>query len=221
MIAIHQPNYLPWLGFFDKARLADTFVLLDNVPYTRGSVINRNKIKTKRGWEWLTVPVHNISGTIIRDITTIDSGWEKSHWKTLIFNYSRAPHFKDFSTALQETYAKRWVKLAELNETLIRMMFNWLGLHPNLVKASDLAVQGSSSELLVNICKAVGDRTYLSGVGAKDYFDQSVFEREGVTVKFQDFSSPEYSQRFGRFIPALSAIDYLFNGGTTKWWPQS
>ena len=105
MIAIHQPNYLPWLGFFDKARLADTFVLLDNVPYTRGSVINRNKIKTKRGWEWLTVPVHNISGTIIRDITTIDSGWEKSHWKTLIFNYSGALHFKDFSAALQETYA--------------------------------------------------------------------------------------------------------------------
>ena len=218
MIAIHQPNYLPWLGFFDKARLADTFVLLDNVSYTRGSVINRNKIKTKKGWEWLTVPVRNIAGTIIRDVTTVDSGWEKTHWKTLTFNYSKASHFKDFVSSLQEIYENRWVNLAELNETLIRMIFDWFDMHPNMVRASDLSVQGSSSELLVSICKTLGDRTYLSGVGAKDYLNQSVFEREGVTVKFQDFASPRYNQLFGEFIPALSVIDYLFNCGRTEWW---
>jgi len=218
MIAIHQPNYLPWLGFFDKARMADTFVLLDNVPYTRGSVINRNRIRTKRGCEWITIPVRHQPGELIRNVLTVDSRWEKKHWKTLLFNYSRAPCFSDLAPMLHDAYEKRWDKLADLNEALIILLLDYLSLKPRVLRASDLTVQGKSSELLVNICKAVGDREYLSGAGAKGYLDLALFEREGTAVKFQQFASPEYPQLFGKFIPNLSAIDYFFNCGRAKWW---
>jgi len=220
MIAIHQPNYLPWLGFFDKARISDTFVLLDNVSFTRGSVINRNKIRTKKGWQWLTIPVHHRSGINIRDVLTVNSAWEQTHWKTLMFNYSRAPYFHDFAPLLREIYSKRWVKMAELNEVLIRAMFDCFSLTPRILRASDLAIQGNGSELLVDICRTVGDREYLSGIGAKEYLDLSVFERNSISVRFQQFAVPRYRQLFGRFVPNLSAIDYLFNCGRAKWWSK-
>ena len=217
MIGIHQPNYLPWLGFFDKARAVDTFVLLDTVPYTRGSVINRNRIKTKNGGQWITVPTHRVSGTTIRDTLTADTNWESDHWKTLVCNYSGAKHFHDFAPAIQEVYAKRWVRLAKLNETLIRLVLNSLGFHPRIVRASDLGVEGKSSMLLARICKALGEREYLSGVGAKEYLDLDLFRREGISVKFQRFVEPVYLQLFGEFISNLSVVDYLFNCGATEW----
>jgi hypothetical protein len=220
MIAIHQPNYIPWLGFFDKTRIADCLVLLDNVPYTRGSVINRNKIKTNRGWQWITIPVHHRSDTPIKDVLTLDSGWEQVHWKTLIMNYSKAPYFGEISSMLHEIYEKRWPRLAELNETIIRLLLDYLNLNPRIIRASELEVKGKSSELLVSICKAVNDREYLSGTGAREYLDLSLFRKEHIAVKFQEFRSPEYQQLFGQFIPNLSAIDYFFNCGNAKWWPQ-
>jgi len=218
MIAIHQPNYLPWLGFFDKACKAQTFVLLDSVAYTRGGVGNRNRIKTSRGWEWITVPVHHPLGATIKDIQTVDSGWERTHWKTLLFNYSRAPHFKDLAPEFDQIYQRRWCRLSDINETLIRLIMEYLDLRPRIYRSSDLGVEGKSSELLVNICKAIGDKEYLSGTGARGYLDLSAFERERITVRFQQFSSPKYPQLFGDFTPNLSAIDYLFNCGRRKWW---
>ena len=217
MIAIHQPNYLPWLGFFDKARIADELVLLDSVAYTRGGVGNRNRIRTKKGWEWITVPVHHPYGAEIKDIQSVDSGWEKTHWKTLFFNYHQAPYFNEVANFLQPVYQKRWHKLAEVNETLIRLILEYLGLSPRIYRSSELEVEGKSSELLVSICKAVGDREYLSGAGATGYLDVSLFEREGISVRFQQFAPPEYAQRFGDFIPNLSAVDYLFNCGARSW----
>jgi hypothetical protein len=217
MISIHQPNYLPWLGFFDKARRVDTFVLLDNVPYTRNSVCNRNKIKTARGWEWITVPVHHPLGAKIMDIETVDSGWEEAHWKTILFNYSRATYFDELSPMLRDVYAKKWRKLAEVNETLIRLVMKYLGLSARTCRASELRVDGKSTELLVNICKAVGDTEYLSGSGARDYLDLRLLREERVSVRFQQFTPPQYPQRFGEFIPNLSTIDYLFNCGAKTW----
>jgi hypothetical protein len=218
MIAIHQPNYLPWLGFVDKARIVDTFVLLDSVPFTRGSVINRNKIKTNVGPQWITVPVHHLPGTLIADILTVDSDWEERHWKTFVFNYSRAEHFQEFVSPLQELYAKRWSKLAELNETLIRFLLDCFGLRPKILRSSELGVKGKGSELLIQICRAAGEREYLSGMGAMQYMDLALFERHGITVQFQRFEHPRYHQLFGEFVPNLSAIDYVFNCGGGQWW---
>jgi hypothetical protein len=221
MIAIHQPNYLPWLGFFDKARIADTFVLLDNVQYPKGSVINRNKIKTKKGVIWIIVPVHHGRNSLINEVTTTDTGWEENHWKTLLFNYSRASHFDEFSRFFKDLYSKRWNRLVEMNETVIQYLLRSFNLHPRIVRASDLSVRGKGSRLLVDICKTLGDSEYLSGSGAKDYLDLTVFEREGITVKLQRFTSPTYSQLFGEFVPDLSAVDYLFNCGSADFSSKS
>ena len=197
--------------------MVDNLVLLDNVPYSRNSVCNRNKIKTSRGWEWLTVPVHHRFGEEILEIETDDSGWEGKHWKTILFNYSRAPHFDEFSPGLEDIYAKRWTKLAELNEALIRLLLDYFNILTRIYKASDLGVGGKGTALLVNICKAVADGEYLSGAGADGYLEPSVFEKEGISVRFQQFVCPEYPQRFGEFIRNLSAIDYLFNCGAKAW----
>jgi len=213
LVAIHQPVYLPWLGFLDKAKKADTFVLLDSVLFTRGSVINRNRIKTKRGPIWLTVPVHHRSDTLIQDVETVDCGWEKRHWKSLVCNYSRASHFGEFSGFFEKLYRQRWCLLSVVNETIIRFLFECFDIHPKVVKASNLKVQGKSSQLLVNICKAVGASTYLCGMGSA-YLNTAIFEREGIGVQFQKFVSPVYPQLFGgAFTPNLSAVDYLFNCG--------
>ena len=114
-------------------------------------------------------------------------------------------------------YAKHWVRLAELNETLIRLILGYLGFQPRIVRASGLSVEGKSSALLVNICKALGEQEYLSGAGSSEYLDLDLFQREKIVVKFQNYVEPKYPQLFGQFIPNLSAVDYLFNCAPNEW----
>ncbi len=227
--AIHQPQYLPWIGYFDKMQRSDVFVLLDDVQYKKNEWQNRNKIKTPQGWQWLTVPVHYTFGEKINEVLINNAtNWGKKHWHALVVNYSGTTYFKDYKDFFEEVYNKQWKYLWELNIYLIKELSAFLGIETRLIKSSELQVEGEKTERLVRICKKLKADTYLSGNGAREYLDLNLFKREKVKVIFQDFEHPVYPQMRWRkneehrqdacatdddFQPNMSVVDLLFNCG--------
>ncbi|HOC02761.1 MAG TPA: WbqC family protein [bacterium] len=215
IIGIHQPNFLPWLGYFYKITKSDIFVLLDNVQYTKNSFINRNKIKTSQGDHWLTVPVSFKFGDLIKDVT-IDNNidWRKKHLKTFELNYKKAPHFDEIYNFLERVYYKKeWIFLADFNIELIVEICCFLDMNKKFIKASSLNILGKSTDLLINIVKNLNGDIYLSGKGGQQYQDESKFNKENIKLIYSDFKHPVYRQLWGEFIENLSIIDILFNLG--------
>ena len=215
IVAIHQPQYLPWLGYFDKIRRADVFCFLDNVQYKKNDWQNRNRLKTARGWQWLTVPVHYRFPQKISEVTINNAArWKNKHLQALISNYSRAPFFNENSDIFEQAYSENWESISDLNIFLITRLGAALGLgHKPYVKASDFELSDGSTNRLVDICKKLKADTYLSGQDGVNYMSMDSFERSGIRVIIQDFQHPVYPQVFGDFQPRMSVVDLLFNCG--------
>lgn len=221
IVAVHQPQYLPWLGYFDKIIKSDCFIFLDKVQYKHREFQNRNRIRTDKGWLWLSVPVickgrrEQLLSEVKIDNT---KHWQKKHWITLSFYYQKAPFFKDYASFFESLYLrKQWDRLIELNYYIIEYFLNLWEIKRKLHWESELNIDTKGTERIIQICKKLGATTYLSGRGAKAYLVESRFEEEGITLKYQEFKHPIYKQCFcekeGDFIPNLSAIDLLFNEG--------
>ncbi|MFC1907381.1 WbqC family protein [Chloroflexota bacterium] len=220
-IGIHQPEYLPWLGFFDKMDQCDTFVLLDTVQFSKNNFQNRNKTRVnnnKEGFSWLTVPVVKASlTTLIKDKQISNTmNWRGDHWRHIELWYVRAPYFSKYKRSFQAIYEKEWDSLSKLNIALIFTIRELLGIDTELLIASDLSLNDRNkggTEGVFNICESLGATAYLSGQGGKDYLDEMPFRERGIEVKYQNFHHPVYNQRFNPFIPRMSIIDLLFNEG--------
>ena len=217
IVAIHQPNYLPWLGFFHKMYNSNVFVLLDNTQYPRRTVCNRNKIKTPQGWVWLTIPVL-IKGKLHQQIkdTKInnETDWKQKHWLSIQRNYKRAKFFSEYSAFFKQVYEGEWNSLRDLNEHIIRYVARQFGINTKIIRGSELkGVKGKKTDLLISISKALGADTYLSGSYAANYMEDKKFNDNNLRVKYQEFQHPNYTQLWGKFIPQMSAIDLLFNEG--------
>jgi hypothetical protein len=215
-IAIHQPQYLPWLGYFDKMDRVDCFVLLDDAQFTRNDWQNRNRIKTRTGWQWLTVPVLHRHRQRLGDVRVNGTvPWPRKHLGALVANYTGAPAFADHRPFLETVYGHPWPRLLDLTLSTLRYLAEALGIETKLVLASTLGLPEpqDASDRLVAICRALGADGYLSGDGAREYLDVERFERAGIDVAFQAFACPVYPQRFGPFEPNLSVVDLLFNCG--------
>lgn len=212
---VHQPNYLPGCTYFDKIASADVFVVLDSVQYVKGNWINRNRIKTPSGVRWVTVPVKYLhTSQLIADTRVdADSEWQRHHRGILETNYSKAPHFRDFAGEILEQLSRPTEYLAEMNRRLLDACVQLLGISTEFVPVSQLGIHGNSTEMLVNICKAVGADRYLSGPGGRKYMDIDLFAEHGIDVIFQEYDHPEYNQLYGHFEPNLSVCDLLFNEG--------
>lgn len=216
-VSIHQPSYMPWLGYFDKIAKSDIHIFLDDVKYSKNNLFNRNKIKTPQGEAWLTVPVKYKSDLLICQ-TQIDnnSNWRKNHLKTIKLNYAKAPYSKEYSDFLEKFYSKNWQYLSDLTISMNKAMADLLGIKVKFLKSSDLKVAGAKNEKLINLCKKVKADTYLSGLGAKSYLDEELFLKNNIKVNYQQFNNPIYKQLWGEFIPNLSIIDILFNCSTNN-----
>lgn len=216
-VAIHQPQYLPWPGYFNKILQCDIFVFLDDVQYKKNEWQNRNKIKSANGELWLTVPVHYKFGQKINEVE-IDNKifWRKDHLKSIKVNYQKTKFFKEFYPYVESLLSKEYKKLVEVNVESIKMLMDYLGIKKEIVFSSQLQVEGEKTKRLVNICKKLSCDVYISGIGAKDYLDISEFEKNNIKVVFQNYTVPEYPQMFGKFIPNLSIIDMIFNVGKEK-----
>jgi hypothetical protein len=219
VMAMHQINYIPWLGYFHKMAHADVFVYLDTVQYPRGkSVSARNEIKTPQGRALLTVPVSIPRGhdgkASYTDVTFADEKWREKHLRTLAINYGKAPFFDEIYAMLAQHVSGAGA-LLDLNIGIIEDVAHYLGLHTERVRMSMLGDKfGPKSELIVDLCRATGATTYLSGTGGgRDYNDERLLASEGISLEYCNFDPPEYTQLWGAFEPRLSAVDALFNLG--------
>jgi hypothetical protein len=216
IVSISQPRYLPWLGYFHRIATSDLFIYLDTVQYTPRDWENRNKVKTDRGWTWLTVPVKAAYRTLIPEVL-IDNEqpWQHRHWKTILTFYSTAPHFHCYVERLRGIYEDRtWQSLTHLNVPLTGTLCECLGIaQARFAKASDIGAQGRGSELILSLCKAVGATAYLSGSQGRNYLDQAAFHKAGISLLYQDYKHPVYPQLYGAFQPNMAVIDLLFNCG--------
>ncbi len=222
ILAAHQPNYLPYAGFFDKAARADRFLIVDNVQFVkRGTFgwMHRNRIRTNspRGWDWLSVPVltkWRYTQKICEAEIDPSVPWARKHWRAIEWNYRRAPHFEEYADEFRRLYERGWTMFADLTCAFIELIMRLLGIHRRLERTSAMGIAGRSTDLVLAMCRAVGADTYLSGVHGRDYLDVSRFEAAGIRLVFQEFKCPEYPQCWpGAFVPDLSAIDLLFNCG--------
>jgi hypothetical protein len=216
---IHQPQYLPYLGFFHKLNQCDIFVVMDTVQFERRGVQHRNKIKTSQGAQWITVPVCHRSREEERINTmeiNLEFPWSRKHWQAIITNYVRAPYFEKYSPGLEQIFKQEWVNLCELNMAMMTWVMEILEINKPIVYMSQLDVTGKKSELLINICQAVGATAYLSGIGGRQYMDMLAFADAGIDVFWQEFSYPTYEQMFPElgFVPNLSILDTLFCCGS-------
>jgi hypothetical protein len=221
IVAGHQPNYLPWLGFFDKMRRSDLFIIEDNVQFEHQGFTNRNRIMTSDGVRWISVPIEHANKPLLINEVKIanksEPNWGKRHWLTLNHNYCKTPYWRDFSDFFKATYEQEWTLLIDLNMHLIKGIMGFLKIGKPLVLGSSLGASGKKTELIIAQCKQLGADVQLSGNGCKDYIDYKRFEQEGIKLIFQDFSHPIYAQTCPCFVPGLSIVDYLFCTGGKSW----
>lgn len=213
---ILQPGYLPWIGFFDQMIWADLFVIYDDVQYTSRDWRSRNRIKTKQGPKWLTVPVKNkgLRYQLINEVE-IDygQGWIHKHLESIRHAYAHAPYYNSYYDGLAAVYQTRHKRLINLDVALIRYFLKVLNIKTQILFSSDMDVEGRSSIRLLNICKKCNVDDYLTGDAAADYLNMNIFESSGIQVRFHNYEHPIYKQLYGAFVPYLSIIDLLFNCG--------
>jgi hypothetical protein len=216
-IGILQPGYLPWLGFFEQLYRSDLFVMYDDVQYDKQSWRNRNRIKTAHGTQWLTVPIlfKFQNASLVKEVQ-IDNKqqWKKKHLRAIRLSYSKTPFYKSYIDIFEEAYSREWEYLVDIDLYFIKELADCLGLGDRkIVRSSTLHIGGNRLERLVNICKRFQADTFYEGAAGRNYIDEGYFEKQGITVEYQDYHHPVYKQLYGDFVPYLSVIDLLFNHG--------
>lgn len=220
-VVIHQPDFLPYLGFFHRFLQADLYLVLDHVQFVNGTSrawTHRDKIKTPKGAQWLSLSVDRVPrDTPINEVILSKSvDWRSANLRLIETNYRHAPYFEEVMPYIRRMYAEPAERLADFNLGSIRMLMALLDVQRPMVLSSSLSPQGARNELLVDLLRKVGATRYLSGIGARDYMDEALFAAAGIEVLWQDFKQPVYPQLHGEFEPYLSAIDVLFNCGMEK-----
>ncbi len=215
IVTAHQPAYLPWLGLLHKAALSDTFVIVDNVQFEKDSFVNRNKVRTPRGWLWLTVPVFSKGHTnsTIGALRIRPMPWARKHWTAFRMFYARAPFFHDHAPFLEEMYSRRWELLVDLCEYMLVYLFRAFGIGARLIRASTLSVSGRKSDYVLDLCRKTEARTFIFGTLGRDYADVDAFQAAGVRVVFQEYQHPTYPQAYPGFELGMNAFDLLMNVG--------
>lgn len=208
IVAIHQPNYIPWLGYFDKISKSDIFVFLDHVEFSKNGFINRNKVAVNNSPTWLTVPVpKKYHKSSIMDIHVEDHKWRRKHLKTLQQSYSSFSGNQEYLKAYGQIINSS-TSLCEINISLILWCCSVLGIESKFVRSSQLNLSDNTkTDLLVEITQACGAQTYLSGQGASEYLKEDSFG--SMQVEWQKFSHPTYKQGSREFIPNLSVLDFI------------
>lgn len=211
---IIQSNYLPWRGYLDFIDDCDVFIFYDDVQFSKGSWRNRNRIKTPRDVQWLTVPVLYRFGQSIGD-TRIDNGqaWVRRHIDLITASYSSAPYFRPFADQLFEILAVRHETISELNVELLRWLVQLLGIQTRLVLSSELGATGSKTERLISLLNEVRADVYLSGPAAQVYLDENMLRAAGIQLEYKCYDYLEYPQLWGDFVGDVSVIDLLFSVG--------
>jgi len=214
-VAVLQSNYIPWRGYFDIIGMADEFIIYDEVQFTKNDWRNRNKIKSRNGLQWLTIPVGVNIKRSISQVIIPDPAWQKKHWDTLHHSYRKAPYFNKLSHLIAPVYLdKVHSSLSMLNLELINLICNFLGIQTKITSSSDYRLEGDRNSRLISLCKQSKAGVYLSGPSAIGYLDEGLFNRENIAVRWVNYYNyPVYPQLWGGFEPRVSILDLIFNTG--------
>lgn len=222
VVSGHQPAYLPWLGFFHKMMLSDVFIIMDDVQFIRRGFIHKNFVKGPNGKILLSVPLNikNSPSGVIKDTLILndqkeaDKNWNLQHWKTIVSCYSNTPYFKEHKDFFEHVYMdKKWTHLSDLcNEILMYFVKNF-SIKTDIKMGSSLGFKLKKSDLVLEHCLMFKATHCVTGMFGKDYIDIESFKKNNIKIYIQDYKHPEYKQRFGGFVPFMSAIDLLFNHG--------
>lgn len=216
-VAIMQPTYLPWSGYFGLMQAVDVFIFLDSVQFARRSWQQRNQIKTANGSQFLSVPVlsRGKRDQLISEAEVDQSAKSgMAHKKAVEMAYSKAPCFKDYADEFLPLLENPSPRLADLTIDLILRLQSMLGIRTQILRSSEMNGVGSKADLLASLCHQIDASAYISPPGSKEYLDESdAFEKVGVPVQYFEFKHPIYPQLFGEFLPYMSIIDMLFNCG--------
>lgn len=215
IVGIHQLHYLPWLRYFHKIAHSDVFIVLDTIQYNKNGYQNRNRIKSPQGPLMLTVPVYERLGQRLDEVR-IDNkrNWMRKHGRSLEQHYRSAPYFSVYAPTLQLFYTRSWGSLNDLNRAMLPFFLDALGIDTPVRYASEFDVPGEATTRLVNLMRAVGGTTYLTGAYALDaYLDAEALRDADIGLAIQSWDAPEYPQGNGPFISDLSIIDLLMHCG--------
>ena len=215
-IAILQSNYIPWKGYFDIINMVDMFIFHDDLQYTKGDWRNRNKIKTDKGTEWLTIPCGTSEKRLICEVTLNDSLWQKQHWNKIQLFYKKSPYFSFYKSFFEEIYLNRkWTNLSELNQHMIikisREIFN---IKTVFEDSRNFGLKKRKAERVLELLKKAKATHYLRGPSAQNYFDSDFLLKHGISIEWMDYNGyPEYNQLYPPFEHHVSILDLIFNEG--------
>ena len=215
-VSIHQPDFFPYPGFFNKIFLSDVFIILDRTQFEFG-ITNRNKIITPEGtWKRISIPVKNDQKFFQNNDVKInnDVNWKEKNLDLISKSYSKSKFFDLYNTPINSIFEEKWEYLIDLNIKILKTIFEWLDVKTKIIFESELNVKGTSSEKLLNICKQIDATKYVSGSGGKNYLDEKIFQKNHIDIEYQKYTPISYSQLNSKsFIPNLSILDLLFNMG--------
>ena len=212
IVTIHQPDFLPWLGFFDRWGKSDLYIVLDDVQFLRRGWHHRDKIKTVKGVKWLTVPVVKKGrySQCIKDVMINNhENWRHKHLNAIRSAYSKGYNFDHFYNELEAIYKRGHGMLIDLNIDLLRLCADTLGIKAPVKLASSFKVKVNGSERLQKLVQAVDGDVYLTGTDSRAYLDVELFKKVGIEVRWQEFEHPIYPQLHGDFKYMLSVIDFF------------
>ncbi len=219
IVSIMQPAYLPWLGYFERLAMSDLHIVLDDVQIEHGgktSFTNRNKIRTKSDWMWLTVPIKTAgenSPKICEVAIDNRRNWRAKHLLSIAHQYARSIYFDSYREELQHIYSENWLKLGPLLTKTTEWLKNHLNINTISLPSSTLQVREMKSNRVLDLCRQVGAKKYISGIYGREYLDIESFNDAGIEVIFHEYRHPNYPQNFIGFHPYMSTIDLLFNHG--------
>jgi hypothetical protein len=214
-VAILQSNYIPWRGYFDLIHDVDLFIFYDDVQYTHSDWRNRNKLMTKDGPQWLSIPAgHNLK-SLICEVEIPDQSWKRQHRSIIEQNYRKAPFIKQSQSLLDFLYENSITNLSDYNQRAIRHISALLGIHTQFTDSRLLGINGRKTERLIGILERVGATQYISGPSARNYIDESLFAEAGIELVYKKYPAyPSYAQCFAPFSPFVTVLDLLLNVGT-------
>lgn len=214
IVAIHQPDYIPYLGYFYKMSRSDVFVFLDDCQFSNVNWHHWNRVKTPQGECRLKIPVEQHMGDFINQVRTRDElKWKEKHLRTLDMNYRRARYHDEVFSFLEGLILPEYKNLADMNVAINSAICQRFGFATKLLRSSEMDISTVREERVIDICTMLGGDEYLSGKGAAAYEVEEHFTARGVKLTYTDFEAFEYPQLWGDFMPCLSVVDYLFNCG--------
>jgi hypothetical protein len=215
-VCIHQPDFLPYLGFFHRLLTTDHFIYLDDVQFIRRGWQHRDQIKTRDGVAWLTLSIQkgHYHQQIREVLLSTDDKWVEDNLNLIRQAYAKSKYFNDVFPLVQSIYQAGHARMLDFNLAFLNLAFVLLDINVQTSLSSELNSAASSTRRLVDLVTAVQGKNYLTGNGSRDYLDESLFNKAGINVIWQNFKHPVYPQLHGDFVPMLSCLDLFFNCGS-------